>query len=164
MISAARWRFTVVAGLILAIGWAAMLALAAMNRRHEAALDPYSTKRLRLNDQSLFVEIPATTELQAKGLGGRDTLGDDRGMMWVYPSAQDVTFWMKDMRFGLDFLWIRDGQVIGVTANVPPPKSRTEQLQLIRSPEAVDRVVEVNAGYAATHGITIGTTVTEFDF
>lgn len=149
-------------GLAAALVFSIPLALRFMSRGSEP--DPYIIKRLRLNDQSLFVQVPTTPQRQAQGLGGRDRLADTWGMMWRYDEPQQVTFWMKDMKFPLDFIWIRGGQVIGLTMNVQPPVSAVEELKLIRPPAPVDRVVEVNAGYAHAHRIAVGTKVTEFDF
>ena len=52
------------------------------------------------------VEIANTTELQEKGLGGRKALAKDSGMLFVFAEPGEYGFWMKDMLFPLDIIWV----------------------------------------------------------
>ena len=57
---------------------------------------------------------------------------------------------MAGMRFPLDFVWIREGRAIGVTAAVMP------EVMSVEPPEPVDMVLEINAGVATERGIKAG--------
>ena len=152
---------TVITVAVLAL--AATSPLASRWREGNEAIEPM-TARVRMNGENIFVTVPRTSSESAKGLGGVTTLGADQGMLWRYDTPKMVTFWMKGMKFALDFIWIRDGQVIGVTPNIPPLASTRDKLVLYRPPALVDRVLEVNAGFSVAHQISVGTAVTEFDF
>lgn len=116
--------------------------------------------RMQVGEHTVRVEIARTPAQHARGLSHRDALAPDRGMLFVFPEAAPRTFWMKDTRIALDLIWIRAGKVLGVTANVrPQPGVPDDRLRRYRSPGPVDAVLEVNAGWAAAHGVRHGTPV-----
>jgi len=101
---------------------------------------------------SVEVEIVRTPAEQALGLGNRDSLAWDHGMLFVYDEPGFFSFWMKRMRFDIDIVWIRDGRVVGIAAFVPWPHEDPDRPATVRPPELVDTVLEVPAGYAQAHG------------
>jgi hypothetical protein len=103
------------------------------------------------------VEIADNKITMERGLSGRDSLDDGRGMVFLFPSADTYSFWMKGMRFAIDIIWMRGEQVVAITENAPPPDGADFMTYVPPSP--VDRVLEVPAGYAAAHGIGSGDTV-----
>jgi len=121
----------------------------------------YVGANVTIEGATLQVRVPVTLAAQTKGLGGVASLTDTDGMMWRYETPQMVSFWMKGMLIPLDFIWIRDGKVIGLTTDVQPPNETNEQLPIYTPPSDVDRVLEVRAGFTAAHEITIGSAVTE---
>ncbi len=106
--------------------------------------------RVTIGGQTIVAEQVVRRADQERGLGGRDRLDWDRGMLFVYDRPLFPGFWMKDMRFDIDIVWIRDGRIVGIHHRVPhevePP------LPTYRPPEAVDRVLEVPAGGAEARG------------
>jgi uncharacterized membrane protein (UPF0127 family) len=100
------------------------------------------------------VEIADTPEKQALGLGEREDLAWDDGMLFPYDRPEFHAFWMKGMRFSIDIVWILKGRIVDIDANVPfePDKNGPT----LRSPSLVDAVLEVPAGYAAANGWRIG--------
>jgi uncharacterized membrane protein (UPF0127 family) len=75
-------------------------------------------------------------------------------------------FWMPDMNFNLDFIWIDQNQVVGITPNVPKPSSpdaATSTLPIYYPPSPVNWVVEVNAGWAEANKIKTGDEVKLID-
>lgn len=112
---------------------------------------------LRVGQAEVRVEIARTPSDQARGLGGRRSLPANTGMLFVFESAADRVFWMKDTHIPLDLLWIRDGKIVGITANVQPePGVPDALLRRYDSPGPVDQVLEVNAGWSAQYGVRIG--------
>ena len=101
------------------------------------------------------VEIASTDSAREKGLSGRDGLAPDSGMLFIFQQPAIYTFWMKDMRFPIDILWIRQGQIVDMSVNAPVPVSG--QAMSIYSPQSpADEVLELPAGYAAAHGLRTG--------
>lgn len=116
---------------------------------HNAGSDP----SLEIRGQRVSVEIAETSEAQRKGLGGRDSLAWDRGLLFVYDEPGFYTFWMKGMRFDIDIIWIREQRIVDIHHQVPKPNPSPEgRLPTYQPRELADRVLEVPAGYARAHG------------
>jgi uncharacterized membrane protein (UPF0127 family) len=115
---------------------------------------------LRVGPATFTVRIADTPMLQAKGLGGTLTLTDSEGMLFVFPSTARHSFWMQGMTIGLDFLWITDGKVVGITPDVPAPENPSSPfLPFYRPPSPVSWVLEIPQGAAARLGIAVGDSV-----
>jgi len=110
---------------------------------------------IKINDHLLNVEIVDRADSITLGLGNRDEIGSD-GMLFVLPDRQIVTFWMYQMRFPLDIVWIDQDQVIGLTSNVPAPdpQQTPQRLPTYPSPGKVTHVLEIAAGRAAQLGLS----------
>ncbi|MBI4100276.1 DUF192 domain-containing protein [Candidatus Microgenomates bacterium] len=118
-------------------------------------------KVITMGKAKITVEIADTTEKKVKGLSGRPSLGQNEGMLFVFPQKSAYSFWMKDMKFPLDFIWINGSQVVDITKNVPYPQD-SGQPPLVSPKAVVDKVLEVNAGVADSSGIQIGDTIVGF--
>lgn len=118
----------------------------------------HSHQQIQIEDQMLSVEVVNTPESISQGLSGRTDIGSD-GMLFVFPSKQHVSFWMPDMLFDLDLVWIAEDTVIGITEQVPHPLPNTplERLPTYRPPAAVEMVLEVEAGKATQLHLKPGT-------
>ena len=104
-------------------------------------------------------EVVSTPEERRLGLSGRDHLEPKTGMLFVFQSGVASTFWMKDMRFPLDFIWISsECTVADITPNVlhPAPNTATNTLATYSSSAAAAYTFEINAGEAAKFGISVG--------
>ena len=114
--------------------------------------------QLSIDGATFSVEIASTTLEQTRGLSYRPSLGADNGMLFIFSRGSMQSFWMKDMHFPLDMIWIIGDTVAGFAQNVPAPASGTAlwNLPLYTSPDNVDKVLEVNAGTVAKYGIQIG--------
>jgi uncharacterized membrane protein (UPF0127 family) len=99
-------------------------------------------------------EVAEGADARERGLSGRATLAEDRGMLFVYSDRAVRTYWMKGMHFPIDILWIDRGRVTGVEPNVPVPVGDNAPLYPSRVP--ADRVLEVRAGWTARHGVERG--------
>ena len=105
---------------------------------------------LQIGNAQVAVEVRDTEEGRNQGLSGREKLAEDEGMLFVFDQPGIYSFWMKEMKFSLDFIWIRDNVVAEVTENVGV--DRTD----IRPKEAVDKVLEVNSGWVKENNVRVG--------
>ncbi|MFA6422370.1 MAG: DUF192 domain-containing protein [Candidatus Buchananbacteria bacterium] len=110
--------------------------------------------RAIIDGKEIRLEIVKTTEQMQRGLSFRDSLDASSGMLFVYDKYVVPSFWMKDMRFSIDIIWIRDNSVIGIEENLPVITSGT--LPLYKPSELVNYVLEVNAGLIKQNGISPG--------
>ena len=79
-------------------------------------------------------------------------------MLFVFGGSRILRFWMKDMEFALDVLWIKDNKIIGISKNVLPPSEAGKTLTM-QSPAHVDKALELNAGTIDRYDIKVGDTI-----
>jgi uncharacterized membrane protein (UPF0127 family) len=119
--------------------------------------NPLLTKsQLHVGNAIFTVEMATTTVEQARGLSFRSNLANGTGMLFPFsPGIQN--FWMKDMNFSIDIIWISGNKVVGFAQNAAPqPGVPLWGLTIYTSPDGVDNVLEVNAGVVAKDNIAIG--------
>jgi len=120
-------------------------------------LSPYGNPVITVLVRGVAVraEVVSSPEKLWLGLSHRPSLPPDGGMLFLLPAVEVQHFCMRGMRFPLDFLWIREGRVAGLTVNVAADFPGT-----VTSPVPVDQVLEVPAGFCTRHGIRVGDPVT----
>ena len=113
--------------------------------------------QVQVGDARVTADLADDDAERALGLGGRKRLGRDAGMYFVLPDASP-SFWMKGMLIPLDMIWIKDGRVVDVTADVPnePRGTPESELPTYSPQQPANRVLEVNAGWARRHGVRPG--------
>lgn len=88
------------------------------------------------------------------GLSGRELLESNHGMLFVFPDKQVRSFWMKNMEFPIDIVWIEDDQVVKIDRDLPPEGAVPAKHYTSGIP--VNYVLEINAGAAARYGVAAG--------
>lgn len=111
---------------------------------------------LAINGSKILVDIADTPEKRTLGLSGRLSLAQDEGMFFILDSPGRFSFWMKDMNFPIDIIWIdAEFKVADITKNAIP-----ESFPNTFEPRApILYVLETVAGWADKNGIKIGDTV-----
>ncbi len=110
--------------------------------------------QVEIGDRILGLEVAKTVEQQAMGLMYRNTLADDRGMLFEFNPPQPVRFWMKNVAIPLDMIFIKDGKVKAIAAAVPPCNSTP--CPTYGPGTLIDRVIEVRGGRAKELGLKVG--------
>lgn len=113
---------------------------------------------ITLKDIPLVVETNQTPKQWEKGLSGRSNLDNIDGMLFIFPQYHIPLFWMKDMRFPIDIIWISNGKVVDITANAPVETS--DKLPTYSPRVPINMVLETRAGWAAENNITVGDQLT----
>jgi len=113
-------------------------------------------RAIQLDGQTIHVSVADTGATRELGLGGHAPLAADEGMLFVFQQDAVNKFWMKDMTFPLDIIWLNaDGGIVYIQPGLSPATYPS-----VYGPDTPTRyVLEVNAGYAAAHGVTVGDTV-----
>ena len=114
---------------------------------------------ITIGDAEFAAEIADTPELRSKGLGERDSLAEQTGMLFIFSGGQASSFWMKGMRFPLDFVWIgTDCTVVDLTENVQhsPPDAPSSELEMFESSSPAAYTFEINAGEISRFGVERG--------
>ena len=110
---------------------------------------------LKINNATLNIEFARTDAERQKGLSGRESLASESGLLFIFELPGRYGFWMKDMKFPIDIIWIDENKKIAdITANFLPLSF--PQTFLPASP--IKYVLEVNAFWAEKNNIKIGDT------
>jgi uncharacterized membrane protein (UPF0127 family) len=117
--------------------------------------DAMPRTRVTIGVHVIEADVADTPARKQRGLSGRTALGSTEGMLFPYAEPGVHGFWMPDMRFDIDIVWIRAGRIVGVTANASKDRPR----EVHRPPEPVDLVLELPAGTAARRGFAAGDAV-----
>ena len=108
---------------------------------------------IQIGDAILQVEIADTDAKREKGLSQRASLEENKGMLFVFEQPGRYIFWMKDMNFAVDIIWIdKDKKVLEIMDSIAPdtfPKT-------FYAKELVQYVVEMRAGFARENDIQPG--------
>lgn len=114
-----------------------------------------------INNQSIIVNVVRNKDDRAVGLSGRTSLNINEGMLFLFEAPGDYGFWMKDMTFPIDIVWIKDDTIIGVTERVFPPPQDTpaEEIAIHHPPAPANKVLEIAAGRAKLLHAKAGDTV-----
>lgn len=105
-------------------------------------------------EHGLEAEVAVAGEDKARGLSGRKCLDSGRAMLFVYDEEATYCFWMKDMKFPIDIVWLDgDKKVVKIEAEASPKSYPATYC----NEEPARYVLEVNAGHAAEFGWQIGT-------
>ena len=111
--------------------------------------------QVELKGERFYVELATTPRDQALGLMFRDSMPEDHGMLFLFPSAASRSFWMKNTRIPLDiFYFDADLKLVSVAQNARP--CRVERCPSYPSEGPAKYVLELNAGKAGELGVAPG--------
>jgi len=110
-------------------------------------------KSVELRGQAIHVSVADTPLAREVGLGGRSGLAAGEGMLFVFPHEDTYGFWMKNMGFPIDILWLNSqGEVVYMAENVAPetyPTTFTPSVPALY-------VLELPAGFVEEHEVVVG--------
>lgn len=113
------------------------------------------TAEVELGGQMIGLEVAQTPQQQAIGLMARESLADDRGMLFPFEPARPVSFWMKNVLIPLDMVFVSNGEIVAITNNVPPCQADPCPTY---GPgrQAIDYVIELRGGLASELNLQAG--------
>jgi uncharacterized protein len=117
------------------------------------------TAQVILGGETIDLEVTRTVEEQATGLMYRQQLPGDRGMLFRFSPARPVQFWMKNVVIDLDMVFVHEGKIVGIAADVTPCNSTPCATYSPGFGVLVDEVIELAGGRAAELGLAVGDAV-----
>ncbi len=112
-------------------------------------------KKISIGDRVFKVEVANELVTLTQGLSGKGSLAVDEGMLFIFSDKKIRNFWMKDMNFPIDLIWLDDNIVVGWQENMAIPEVGTK-LKKYPSPQPVNRVLEIPANSISTMDIQKG--------
>jgi uncharacterized membrane protein (UPF0127 family) len=113
--------------------------------------------KVTINKQAFNVEVVKTPKDQQVGLTKYNGLKDDQGMLFLFEQPEMLTFWMKNMKFSIDIIYINNDTVVSVIHKAPPAGNEPS---IYKPDSPADRVLEIKAGLAQKYNIKTGDKVT----
>lgn len=115
--------------------------------------------RAYIGNTTLSLLIADTDNERIKGLSGLESIEDNQAMLFIFSREGIYSFWMKDMNFPIDIIWInKDFKIVSIKENATP-----ESYPEVFYPEAKALyVIETNVGIVAKEGIKIGEAIEIF--
>ncbi len=150
-------KATIVHITLLVIAGALALVVFLFNLFSDEPVATNDIRAISIGDATYDLLIADTLSLRQQGLSGRPSLGESEGMLFVFDNSAVQHFWMKDMLFSIDIIWINENRkIVGFVENASPesyPESFSSEVP-------VQYVLEVNVGEVQKNGITVGDSVT----
>ena len=132
------------------------------SRKHQADLGqvlPISAQA-EIGGQMIQLEVAETPQQQALGLMYRTELAPNRGMLFPFNPPRPVSFWMKNVSISLDMVFLFQGAVVAIAADVPPCTTPRCATYGPEGRQLVDQVIELRGGRAAELGVQVGDMIT----
>ena len=117
----------------------------------------YLKAKVTVKGFELNANVPIADELMSKGLAVKNQLKENEVMLFVFQQSARHSFWMKDMKFPIDIIWLdSDGKVVYIKENMQPCISII--VCILYTPNADSQyVLETVAGFIQRHNISVGT-------
>lgn len=122
-----------------------------------------------INGKKYNLLVAKSEKDRQKGLSGRKSLDKNQGMIFIFDAPGRYTFWMKDMNFPLDIIYINNNKVVDLFHNLPPVKesnvscviqtSSIKKVPCYTPKNSANYVLELNAGESEKNKIQEGTTI-----
>lgn len=136
----------------VSLALAATTALSALACRSGPAVKPSVVIRTATGAAGVEVELARTEKEREVGLMHRRSLPPDSGMLFLFPGDEPRTFWMHETLLTLDMIFVSSDLAIVSIVAMAEPQTDTAR----KSVQPARYVLEVNGGWAATHGVKPG--------
>jgi uncharacterized protein len=118
-------------------------------------------ENVQINSHKLTVQVASTPQAQTRGLGGLLCISSNEGMLFVFDNPGQYKFWMKDMRFPIDMIWISSGhKAVVVEEDVLPSTYHSKNPFFINPQDKpAQYVLELKAHASTVLNINPGTAI-----
>ena len=115
------------------------------------------TPSAEINGRVFSLYLAQTSGEQSVGLAKYKKIDMNQGMLFLFSKPDYYSFWMKNMQFPIDIIFINGNKVVHVFQKVPV--SLNGNLPVYTTKTKADKVLEINAGLVKKYGIKVGTEV-----
>ncbi len=116
-----------------------------------STLTNYSKRDATIGSKIYTLYVANTEELRSKGLSKTPSIRDNEGMIFIFEKPGQYSFWMKEMHFSLDFIYLNNNLVVEILENIAPETYPTT----FTPKKPTDTVIELNGGEAKKAGIKV---------
>ncbi|MEM9568106.1 MAG: DUF192 domain-containing protein, partial [Cyanobacteria bacterium P01_E01_bin.34] len=112
-----------------------------------------------IGTQRFDLEVARTTGQQRLGLMFRDPLPEARGMLFPFDPPRPANFWMYNVTFPLDMVFMLEGEVVHIEESVPGCSEQPCPSYGPPQTTLVDSVLELNGGTTNAIGLSVGDSI-----
>lgn len=135
-------KLLIIFGIILAI----FVGVVFFQFSSKSSKNKITGSSVTINNHTFKIETAKTPKELQDGLSGRESLPQDQGMLFIFEKSDYYNFWMKNMKFPLDIVFIKDDKIVSIVKNATPPKSSSDNPEILKPDGVINRVLEINAG------------------
>lgn len=110
---------------------------------------------VNLGNAKISAEIARSSQKREQGLSGRKKLKDNESMLFIFEREGNYGFWMKEMLFNIDMIFIKDDIIVDMAENMPYPINENN-IAGVSPKEKANLVLEINSGLVKKYNIKIG--------
>lgn len=116
------------------------------------------TATVTIKDQQFKPVVAKTDKEKEIGLSEKSSISKDSGMLFVFDKADFYSFWMKNMKFPIDIIFIKKDRIVTIHSNLKPPVADTkdEDILIYKPEEPADKILEIQAGLSDLYGFKKG--------
>jgi uncharacterized membrane protein (UPF0127 family) len=122
--------------------------------------------KIKINNTIFDANFANTEILRNKGFSDVKEINENQAILFIFDQPSMQTFWMKDMNFDLDILWIdENNKIIKIDKNISKNsynKNNPALSEILHSPAPVKYVLEIKAGVSEKNKINIGDEIKTF--
>lgn len=109
--------------------------------------------RIKIGNATVNVKIADNPYTRERGLSGTQNLNENEGMLFIFDTPNKYEFWMKEMNYPLDILWIDENKNIIYIKNNATPESYPE---IFRPNNSALWILEVNSDFIEKNNVSLG--------
>lgn len=114
------------------------------------------TSTATVNKQTFKLYLANSDKDRMIGLSEKSSMPQDYGMLFEFEKADYYPFWMKNMKFPIDIIFIKDNKIVTIYQNLQPPASAEDSLPILKPESEANKVLEINAGLSQKYNLKKG--------
>lgn len=119
-----------------------------------------TSPKVEVKGQEFSLEIADEDKERVKGLSERNSLAENKGMLFVFDKKGKYGFWMRNVKFPLDIIYISDDTIVDIIKNAEPKSEDDTNIPVFEPKTEANYVLEINGGLSDKYKIATGDKVT----
>lgn len=134
------------------------LALAGCDGAKPVTVEEYASRVVTLpGGQKIRAEVMVRETDVQRGMKYRDSLAQDKGMLFLHGSASYYSYWMHEVRIPLDMIWMSERKtIVEIYRNAQPCLEAPEKCPVYGGHQKAMFVLELAGGMVDHYGLKMG--------
>jgi len=110
---------------------------------------------VKIGDHVVYAEVADSSSEKVRGLMYRSHLNETEGMLFIYDSERNISFWMKNMEIPINMIWLDSNlSVVHIEESVPPCED--DDCPSYAAPSKAMYILEVSANFTSRNDVQVG--------